>query len=72
MVGLPAVTPSTVPEVPTAASDGELLDHVPPAVELLNEIVEPSHTVLDVPAIAAGEALTVIVFEAEHPDDVTV
>ena len=57
MVELPAVTPVTVPDVPTVAL-ALLLFHVPLPVASLNEEVDPAQTLI-VPVTAAGSGFTV-------------
>lgn len=60
--------PLTIPEVaPIAATPGDKLDHEPPGVVLLSEMVWPVHTPAG-PEMAAGSALTVIGFVFVHPD----
>ena len=46
-------TPVTIPDVPTVATPGALLLHVPEAGVLFNAVVEPAQT-LSVPEIAVG------------------
>jgi hypothetical protein len=60
MVALPALTPVTIPEVPTVATPAALLDHTPLAVALAKLVVAVSQTVA-VPVIAAtvGKGFTV-------------
>jgi hypothetical protein len=62
MVTLPAATPVTTPVLDIVAFVSSLELHVPPAVALLNVVVEPAHTVV-VPVIPAtvGLGLTVTV-----------
>ena len=60
---MPAVTPVTVPEVPTVAFELLLL-HVPP-LPSASAVVEPAQT-LAVPVIDAAAALTVIEVVAVH------
>lgn len=59
-VDVPAATPDTVPLAePTVAFAGVLLNHVPPVVPVLaNVVAAPVHTV-SVPDIAVGNAITV-------------
>ena len=59
MVGVPAATPVTIPElVPIVASAMLLLVQVPPVVASVNVIDEPTQTAVE-PAIDAGIGLTV-------------
>jgi hypothetical protein len=54
ILGVPAPTPVTIPvPAPTEAIAPLLVDHVPPAIEFDNVVVDPTHTVA-VPPIAAG------------------
>ena len=56
---LPDVVPDTRPFTdPTVATELVLLLQIPPAIELLNVLVEPAHIVV-VPAITPGDGLTV-------------
>ncbi len=67
IVAVPAEIPVTTPVVlPTVATPGALLVHVPPGVASVNVIVEPTHTA-DGPAITAGNAFTVITLVVEQP-----
>lgn len=67
MVALPARTPVTIPEtVPTVATPGLLLLHVPPGVVIPKVIDDPAHTT-GVPLMAAGFGLTVIGVKILHP-----
>jgi len=66
MTELPAVTPVTTPPAVIVATAGDALLHVPPAVALLNAVVEPTHTLV-VPAMAAGSGLTVTVVVTAQP-----
>ena len=59
---MPAVTPVTIPEVPTVALVLLLL-HVPPPVLFANAVVEPTQTV-KVPVVATGTGWTVTVVVA--------
>jgi len=58
MTELPVDTPVTTPPTVIVAIAGDALLHVPPAVALLNGVVEPTHTLV-VPVMAAGSGLTV-------------
>jgi hypothetical protein len=58
MFKVPAVTPVTTPEVELTVALALLALHVPPLVELVSVLVDPTHT-FGVPAIAAGVGLTV-------------
>jgi hypothetical protein len=71
IVAEPKATPVTTPVAFTVATAVLLDDHVPPAVELANVVVDPVHT-FDAPVIAdtTGNALTVTAVAvdiAEHP-----
>lgn len=67
MVTVPAVTPVTMPDAePTEAIAGLLLLHVPPASGSPSVIVVPAHTG-ELPVIAEGTELTVIVAVARQP-----
>jgi hypothetical protein len=60
MMVLPVLTPATTPDASaTVAAAVLLLLHVPPAVALVSEIVDPGQTV-DNPVISAGKASTLI------------
>ena len=64
---VPADTPVTTPvDELTVATAGVALLQVPPAVALLNVVVDPAHSVR-VPVIAAGRGLTVTVAVRKHP-----
>jgi hypothetical protein len=54
----PVVTPDTIPEVPTVATEVVLLAHVPPVGVPVNVIKEPLHT-HENPVIAVGIGFTV-------------
>ena len=61
MVVVPAISPVTIPDVPTVPMAGLVLLQVPPAVISVSDVVEPAHTV-GVPVMlpgAAGNELTV-------------
>jgi hypothetical protein len=59
IVEVPAVMPKATPDdEPIVAIEAVLLLQVPPPVELLSVVVEPTHT-LNEPPIAAGLGLTV-------------
>ena len=60
IVGEPAATPPTTPEVPTVASATLLLLHAPPGVASFKVMFEPTQTVDGEGVIPAGDALTVI------------
>ena len=67
IVEVPAEIPVTTPVVePMVATPVALLDHVPPEVVLVKEVVKPTHTLV-VPAIAAGFGLTVKLVTAIQP-----
>ena len=66
MTDAPPVTPVTTPPAVIVATAGVALLHVPPAVALLNVVVEPAHTLV-IPVIAAGNGLTVTVVVTTHP-----
>ena len=73
MITPPELTPVTTPEPLTVAMEGSLLAHVPPPVELDNEMLLPAQTSLG-PLIAAtkGDGFTVITALPEaapaHPE----
>jgi hypothetical protein len=57
IVDVPIATPDTIPDVvPTVATAGVLLLHVPPVVALDSVVVEPAQT-FNVPVIAATVGL---------------
>ena len=60
MVAVPAVTPVTVPVLPTVATAVAVLLHAPPVAASVKPVVEPAHTVA-VPVMlpADGNGLTV-------------
>jgi hypothetical protein len=61
MFGVPMLTPVTIPDViATEAIPTLLLLHDPPEVGSLAVIVEPTHTLGALNAIADGEGFTVI------------
>ena len=62
MVVLPVVRPLTTPVLPTVATAGLLLLHVPPVVVSVKFMVAPTHTLLG-PPMAAGVGSTVMVAE---------
>ncbi len=67
IVGTPADTPVTIPELePTVACAELLLVQVPPEGDALNVVLNPIHRFV-VPVIAEGTGLTVIAFTAEVP-----
>jgi len=66
MVAFPAATPVTTPDVFTVAVPVELVDHVPPVVELLRVVVVPGQTLVD-PVIVAGIGLTVTTAVLKQP-----
>jgi hypothetical protein len=66
MLVVPAVTPQTVP-AETVATDGLLLLHAPPEVELDNVIQTPIQ-VVDGPVSAAGDVVTVATVDTLHPE----
>ena len=68
---VPAETPVTIPPptepgVTVATLLVTLVQVPPPAVGLVNTVVDPTHTVI-VPTEADGNALTVTVVVLEHP-----
>lgn len=67
---MPAVTPVTMPDVPTVATAVLLLAHVPPLTVLERDVVRPVHT-LDEPEMvpADGATLTVITILRKQPVD---
>ena len=67
MMVVPVEMPVTKAVVGTiVATDGKLLDHVPPGLASVKETVPPKHTE-DGPVIMTGNGLTVIVLEVEQP-----
>jgi hypothetical protein len=66
MMLVPALTPVTVPPVPTVATAPLLLLHAPPEVASLSVVDEVAHT-LNVPAIGTGVVFTVTVTVCLHP-----
>jgi hypothetical protein len=59
-LAVPAMLPATTPEPSTVATDGMLLDHEPPDIPSVREIVEPAQTdEVPVMAPAVDNALTV-------------
>ena len=67
---VPSVNPDTKPVVgDTDATIGELVDHTPPVVLLLNSVVMPRHAAGS-PLIAAGTGFTVICFITTHPEPI--
>jgi hypothetical protein len=68
MLAVPPDAPVTIPEpLPTVATAGFVLLHVPPVTVLLKVISNPWQTA-DGPVIAGGEGYTVTVVVAKHPD----
>jgi hypothetical protein len=67
-VAVPAATPVTTPPLVTVATDGLLLDQVPP-VDGVNVVVVPTHIVEDPEILTVGLcfALMVAVGTAVHP-----
>lgn len=65
-VDVPGAIAETTPVLVMVATEVLLLLHVPPAVALDHVIVVPAHAVAE-PLIAAGAALTVIVWVALQP-----
>lgn len=66
MVVEPRDTVLTRPVDPMLATDGLLLDHTPPDVELVNVAAEPRHAPMG-PDIGMGMANTVTVCVTKHP-----
>ena len=60
------MTPVTTPVALIVATAGLALVQVPPGLELLRAVVDPTHT-LSVPVIAAGKGLTVTVAVIKQP-----
>lgn len=58
---MPDIMPVTIPVLPTVATEGALLVHVPPGVGSVKVTGVPMQT-LGLPEIGSGEELTVIVF----------
>ena len=67
---MPAVTPVTMPEVPTVATAVLLLAHVPPLTVLERDVVSPEQT-LDEPEMvpAEGAAFMVTTMLRRQPVD---
>lgn len=60
MIDVPAVTPVTIPDVPTAATPGDTELHTPPPAASASGVVAEGHTVkVPVIAPALGERFTV-------------
>ena len=67
MTAVPGDTAVTIPEAaPTEATDGVLVVHIPPGVEFVSVIVEPSHTD-DGPVMGLGSGLTFTVTDLKQP-----
>ena len=66
IVVVPADTPVITPADPAIATEVLLLLHVPPAVALLSEVVNPAHTLV-FPDIATGNAFIVTATVAWQP-----
>jgi hypothetical protein len=62
----PTATPVTTPLLFTLAIDALLLDHVPPIVMLLSEVVPPTYVLVE-PDIDAGVGETVATAVAKQP-----
>ena len=72
MLATPADTPQTMPVVlPAVATAVLLLAHVPPVVALVRVTQLPTH-IVNVPVMAAGMGLTVMVVVVKQPVAVTV
>lgn len=71
MVAIPEDIPLTIPVVPTVPIAVFEDDHTPPDVELESVVVEPVHTLVAPPVVAAtvGVALTVTIFVAVLPHE---
>ena len=63
---VPAATPVTIPVLPTEATVGALLLHVPPPVISLKVIVWPTHTLAG--PVMGAIAFTVITVEVVQPE----
>src|ERR1043165_9320188 len=70
MVDVPLVRPATVPEAVMVATLVLLLCHVPP-IALVSMVVSPWQTD-NVPPVAAGNALTVMVVVLVQPEAVVI
>ena len=66
---MPAPIPVTVPTPSTVPTVVVTLDHVPPAVASLSEVVKPTQT-LGTPLIAAGCVFTVTTAVDAQPPNV--
>ena len=70
MVLVPGAIPATIPfDEPIVAIPVLLLDHVPPAVPSLSDVVCPTQTI-GTPEITVGKALTVTIAVVVHPNGV--
>jgi hypothetical protein len=63
---MPALTPETIPIVPSIVALPLLALHVPPDVESVSVVVVPIH-MIDIPLIAAASGFTVTVIVAGEP-----
>jgi hypothetical protein len=75
MVAVPAVTPVTVPVLPTVATPVAVLLHAPPVAASVKPVVEPAHTIavpVMLPADGNGLTVTVVVAAAVPQPLVTV
>jgi len=70
MVSIPGVMPATTPPDDTVAIDGLLELHVP-ELEFVNNVTDPTHTLL-LPPIDAGVGSTVTTNIEAHPDAIYV
>ena len=66
IVATPAETPVTITDPVREATEGALLDHVPPAETSDNVVVRPTQTFVT-PVIAAGTELTVTTLMLMQP-----
>jgi hypothetical protein len=66
IIAVPAVTPVTTPDAETVAVAVLPLAHVPPAGELANVMLAPSHT-FEGPIMSAGAAFTVTTLVRKQP-----
>ena len=65
IMDVPVETPVTTPELLPTVAIAEDDVQVPPEVALANDKVEPTHTYIDGPVMAAGLAVTTAVPVAE-------
>lgn len=64
---MPAAVPVTMPAGLTDAVVGAALVHVPPVVASVSVVVPPAH-ILALPAIAAGDEVTLTALDTVQPE----